>query len=121
MPTLRVPALSRPCWVKEFAQIRRVFLGVGEVEAYRPIKSASVKCFSTQICCRIRPPSPLPQKNSADLRESLAYQSCEPLGVCDTALNIATMQAVVIAKLTYAASSWRSFRNSADRQHIEAS
>jgi len=23
---------------------------------------AAVKCFSTQVCCRVRPPSPIPQK-----------------------------------------------------------
>jgi len=30
------------------------------------------KCFSTQVCCRVRPPSPpyLPPKNSSDVRES---------------------------------------------------
>jgi len=33
---------------------------------------AAVKCFSSHVCCRVRPPSPLPssQKNSSDLRES---------------------------------------------------
>jgi len=39
--------------------------------------------------------------------------------MCDTALNI-VYQAVVIAKLTYAASAWWEFANSADRQRIEA-
>ena len=40
-------------------------------------------------------------------------------GMCDTALNT-VYQAVVIAKLTYAASAWCGFTNSADRQRIEA-
>ena len=40
-------------------------------------------------------------------------------GMCDTALNI-VYQAVVTAKLTYAASAWWGFTNSADRQRIEA-
>ena len=31
---------------------------------------AVVKCFSTQVCCRVSPPSPLPSKNSSDLRKS---------------------------------------------------
>ena len=32
---------------------------------------AAVKCFSMQVCCRVRPPSPLPpQRNSLDPHES---------------------------------------------------
>ena len=30
---------------------------------------AAVKRFSTQVYCRVRPPSPLPPKNSSDLRK----------------------------------------------------
>jgi len=30
----------------------------------------AVKCFSTQVCCRVRPPSSLLPKNSSDLSES---------------------------------------------------
>jgi len=30
---------------------------------------AAVKCFSTPVCCRVRPPFPLPPKNSSDLHE----------------------------------------------------
>jgi len=33
--------------------------------------TVAVKCFSTHVCCRVRPPSPLypPPKSSSDLRE----------------------------------------------------
>jgi len=36
----------------------------------KPWQFAAVKCFTTQVCCQVRPPSPLPPpKKTSDLRE----------------------------------------------------
>jgi len=42
--------------------------GPQKSDIYTPF--AAVKCFSTQVCCRVRPPSPHAPKNSSYLRES---------------------------------------------------
>ena len=53
-------------------QRRSPGVGLGAKPSEADRQFAAVKCFSTHVCFRVRPPSPLPPppKNSSDLRES---------------------------------------------------
>jgi len=67
---------------------------------------AAVKCFSTQVCCRVRPPPlPAPSKNYSDLRESHDQtrpgqaHPCPPMATLLLVLTLNTWRARICYRL----------------------